>query len=785
MRKIIPLNHNWQFTRTSYDKLQQKNTKWESVSLPHTWNAVDGADGGEGYDRGEYFYKTTLQPEALLGSTPWAFRRRPDTLDSSLLPVCAFLRIGALSLRGAVYVNGREAGSHEGGYSAFTVDITNEFRQAADAGTSLEILISADNSEHSSLYPQTADFTLYGGLYRGVELLLVPEFHFDVSYYGAKGLCITSEIPEESDCAILHLNSWVNTASADYTIRYQIVDRDGSIPAECWRPTSDPKVDVLLPSPHLWQGVDDPWLYRLTATLVYRNEQVDQVSTTFGIREFYVDSEKGFFLNKKPVMLRGAACHQDWLYEGYALTREQHFTDAALIREMGANTVRLAHYQHSEDFYDACDESGFIVLAEIPYINCQSDDPKAQENARQQMKELIYQNYNHPCICFWGLSGEITAWGEKEGLVENHRAMNDLVKECDPSRLTTMAHASALPADSPLHGITDVESYDHYFGWCGDSCDRNEKWLDDFHEKRPDICLGLSGYGAEGIITYQPDIAECGDYSERYQAEYHEHMAKILTERPYLWSAHVWNMFDSGSAARREGGTAGRDNKGLITMDRQIKKEAFYVYKAYWSKEPFVYVCGRRYAQRAEDATCVKIYSNQSQVSLYVDGELFSTQVGSRIFVFEDVPLKEGFTCMTAAADGCSDSVTLEKVRQKPDIYTLPRTWDDDGGVTNWFEQIETVASDTPMEFSATHFSVHDRLRDIFASDEASSILLAALSSMTGRALNRSLLAADGDRTVLEMTRTLASEHPQTAQGIPENALQIINSELSKIKKHS
>ena len=784
MRKIIPLNHNWQFSKTPYDKLQQKDTKWHPVSLPHTWNAVDGADGGGGYDRGEYFYKTTLQPDALLAGTPWAFRRKPD-VTSSLLPVCAFLRIPALSLRGSVYVNGREAGSHEGGYSAFTVDLTEEFRKAADAGTSLEILITADNTEHSHIYPQMADFTFYGGLYRGMELLLLPEIHFDVSYYGAKGLCITSELMEESDHAMLHLNSWVNTESPDYTIRYQVVDRDGSILSECWRPASEPKVDVLLPSPHLWQGVDDPYLYRLTATLVYRNEQVDHVSTTFGIREFYVDSEKGFFLNRKPMMLRGVSRHQDWLYEGYALTREQHFRDAELIRELGANTVRLTHYQHSEDFYDACDEFGFIVWAEIPYIHCQSDDPKAHENAKQQMKDLIYQNYNHPSICFWGLSNEITFGGEKKNLVENHKELNALVKECDPSRLTTMAHVSMLPMESPLHGITDVESYNHYFGWYGESYDHNEKWLDEFHEKCPDICLGLSEYGAEGIITYQPDLAQCGDYSERYQAEYHEHMAKILMERPYLWSAHMCNMFDFGCAAKDEGGVAGRNNMGLVTMDRQIKKEAFFLYKAYWSKEPFVYLCGRRYAQRAEETTAVRIYSNQSQVSLYADGELLSTQVGSRIFVFEDVPLKNGFTCLTAVADGCSDTVTLEKVKEKPGIYTLPQEPCLGEGVTNWFDQIETVASDTPMEFSSTHFSVHDKVRDLLANDEAASILSDALSSMTGTRLNKSMMSAAGEKTLIEMTEMLTATNAGGTHKVPENALQIINSELNKIKKHS
>ncbi len=808
MRKIIPLNHNWQFTKTPYADLESKSTGWHTVSLPHTWNAVDGADGGGDYYRGECCYKTTLNPAMLLADTPWGNCRHADmacgacqtagesdaageeSRTSSLLPFHALLRIGALSLRGSVYVNGRELGSHEGGYSAFTVDITREFRHARRKGEELELVISADNSNHSNIYPQMADFSFYGGLYRGVELLILPDFHFEADYHAAKGLAVTCELTEESGHALIHLNSWVNKATPDYTVRYQIVDRDGSVAAACWRPAANAKTDILLPSPHLWQGVDDPYLYRCTATLVYRNEQTDQVSTTFGIREFYVDSEKGFFLNKKPMMLRGVSRHQDWLYEGYALSREQHFRDAELIREIGANTVRLAHYQHSEDFYDACDEFGFIVWAEIPYISIQSDDPAAHKNCRQQMKDLIYQNYNHPSICFWGLSNEITIGGEKPGLVENHKDLNALVKEIDPSRLTTMAHVSMLPMDSPLHGITDVESYNHYFGWYGGNYDYNEKWLDEFHGKYPEICLGLSEYGAEGIITYQPDQARCRDYSERYQAEYHEHMLKILMERPYLWSTHVWNMFDFGCAARDEGGVAGRNNKGLVTMDRQIKKEAFFVYKAYWSKEPFVYLCGRRYARRTGETTRIKVYSNQPQVSLYVNGELFTTMTGSRIFLFQDVPLGEGFTFLTAVADNCSDTITLEKTKEKPAIYTLPAQEGTGDGVANWFDKIETVASDAPMEFSATHFSVHDKINDILANEEACQIVSGALSSMSGMPLKKGMLAMMGEKTLAELAETMQSmggsapdETAKDARKIPANALQIINSELNKILK--
>lgn len=458
MRKIIPFNNDWNFSK---DKIN-----WEQVTLPHTWNSLDGMDGKDGYYRGRCFYQKQLEAPALQ--------------DGERL--C--LEILALSLCGAVYVNGVEVGNHDGGFSSFVVDITEVLEPTNT------ITILADNSPRDDIYPQMADFTFYGGLYRGVNLLILPKHHFDADFHGAPGLAVTPEIPEcntlkadgAAQFAMLHLRSWVTEASPDYTIRYLITDAAGQAAAEAWRPSEEPETDVLLPRAHLWQGVEDPYLYTCTASLVYRNETVDEVSCRFGIRTFYVDPDKGFFLNGRPMMLRGVSRHQDRLWQGNVLTREQHYEDAALISEIGANTVRLAHYQHSRDFYDACDEYGFIVWAEIPYISSQSDDPRAHENCILQMQDLIYQNYNHPSICFWGISNEITIAGEKPGLVENHKALNDLVKKLDPSRLTTIAHVSMLPPDSALHGITDVESYNHYFGWYGGSYENNEKWLDNFHE---------------------------------------------------------------------------------------------------------------------------------------------------------------------------------------------------------------------------------------------------------------------------------------------------------------
>lgn len=795
MREIISFNDNWNFSKDG--------THWEPVTLPHTWNAIDGMDGQGEYYRGVCRYEKSFAT--------------PPLRDGSRV----FLEVLACSLSGTVIVNGRELCRHKGGYSSFVTDITEALcpscsstaspgQQDTDARKTNTLTILADNSPQSDVYPQMADFTFYGGLYRGVNLLILPETHFDVCFHGTPGLTVTPEVidssilpdyaPETMCCpsgcnvgspshsALIHLNSRITAASPDYTVRYLITDAQGREVAEVWRPSESPRTEVLLPSPHLWQGVEDPYLYRCTASLVFRNQVTDQVTARFGIRFFSVDPQKGFFLNGKPLMLRGVSRHQDRLWKGNALTRKEHYEDAALIADLGANTVRLAHYQHSRDFYDACDEYGFVVWAEIPYISSQSEDPAAHDNCRLQMEDLIRQNYNHPSICFWGISNEITIVGEKPGLVENHRDLNALVKELDPTRLTTVAHVSMLSPESPLHGITDLESYNHYFGWYGGHYTKNEEWLDDFHEKYPDICLGLSEYGAEGIITWQPDEPKCRDYSESYQAEYHEHMAGILMERPYLWSTYVWNMFDFGCAARNEGGTAGRNNKGLVTLDRRIKKDAFYLYKAFWSTHPFVHLCGRRYVRHASDTVAVKVYSNQRCVSLFVNGQPFGTLTGDRIFRFERVPLGEGLTYLTVEAlapsgERIADTMTLERVDKRPEIYTLPQEEDDTDGVANWFETVETAADNRPMEFSREHFSVHDKIEDLSENPEAFSILSGALYAATGMKLKKSMLAMMGSKTLLELWDMMSQMGSSDDRKPPENALRIINAELGKVRK--
>ncbi|MDE6589518.1 MAG: glycoside hydrolase family 2 protein, partial [Oscillospiraceae bacterium] len=696
MRNIIELNKGWKFIREDAGLPAQFPESWGCVDLPHTWNAVDGHDGNGSYYRGRCWYaKTFATPKQPLSGGR------------------VYVEILAAGQQATVYVNGKEAIYHEGGYSIFRADVTD---LCVEEGENL-LVVACDNSNKDSVYPQSADFTFYGGLYRGVNLISVPNTHFDLDYYGGPGLKVTPKPCCDCGGARFELESWVANPDENFTVMYSILDAMGNEVASAVRPADSTRVTVAVPGAHRW-NIDDPYLYTVVATLQRRNESYDEVSAQVGVREFSCDPQKGFIINGVETPLRGVSRHQDRMYIGNALTWEDHYEDAEIIKELGANTIRLAHYQHSQDFYDACDELGFIVWAEIPFISVFNKDPDAHQNCISQLKELIIQNYNHPSICFWGISNEILIGGISDKLVENHHELNKLAKELDPTRLTTIAHVSMTPVDGPMHRITDVESYNHYFGWYGGKMEDNGPWLDKFHEEHPDICIGISEYGCEGIITWHSKEPACKDYSEEYQALYHEHLAKVFDERPWVWASHIWNMFDFGCAARNEGGVAGRNNKGLVTMDRKTKKDSYYIYKAYWTKEPMVHVCGRRYAQRAGEATEIRVYSNQPEVELMVNGKSVGKQAADKVFVFT-VALEPGFNIVAAKAGDIKDVITLEKVDEEPAIYTLPEFKDRAEGVANWFKLAGDLDLESPMEFPEGKYSVKDKMEALAESAEA------------------------------------------------------------------
>ncbi|MCD8160826.1 MAG: glycoside hydrolase family 2 protein [Clostridiales bacterium] len=746
MKEIISINDGWTLT---FPKGERPT---ETVDLPHTWNAVDGMDGNGSYLR-----------------TTAVYTRSFDTPVQPLAGGRTYVEVLAAALQATVYVNGEKVVYHEGGYSRFRADITDLCK---DGGNELKIEVS--NEEKSSVYPQSADFTFYGGLYRGVNLISVPATHFDLDYYGGPGIMVT---PKPTDCggATFEIESWVTNPDPNFTVMYSVEDFEGNEVASGVRPADDAKITLFVPDAHLW-GVDDPYLYTVTATLQRRNEAYDELVVSAGVRSFSCTPDEGFILNGVQTPLRGVSRHQDRLYEGNALTPEEHYEDALIIKELGANTIRLAHYQHNEYFYDACDELGFIIWAEIPFISVFNKDPAAHQNCISQLKELIIQNYNHPCICFWGISNEILIGGISQKLVDNHHELNDLAKKLDPTRLTTIAHVSHTPIQSPIHNITDVESYNHYFGWYGGKVEDNGPWLDNFHKVHPEICLGVSEYGCEGIITYHGPNPACKDYSEEYQALYHEHMAQVFDERPWIWSSHIWNMFDFGCAARNEGGVAGRNNKGLVTMDRKTRKDSFYVYQAYWTKEPMVHLAGRRYAQRAGDTTVVKVYSNQPEVALYLNGELVEKKEGYRVFSFT-VALKDGFNVLVADAGEVKDSMTLEKVEQEPEIYVLPEVNERAEGVANWFKQVGDMDLKAPMEFPEGYYSIKDTLEEISNNEEAMALTSKAIKLAT----NFDVAPGVG------MWGMMKSMSPESMTSMmptaPDGFIESLNAQLIKIKK--
>ena len=748
MRNIINLNQDWKFIQKDAGLPTALPQDWQSVNLPHTWNAVDGNDGNGSYDRGNYWYAKsfTTPKQPLAGGR-------------------TFVEILAANSEATVYVNGQKVIYHEGGYSIFRADITDYCKEE---GENL-LVVECSNIANDYVYPQNADFTFYGGLYRGVNLISVPNAHFDLEYYGGPGIMVTPK-PTECGGATFEIETFVKNIDENFTIQYTVYDEDGEEVGYAVRPADATKTTIFVPDAHLWD-FEDPYLYTVTAQLQRRNETYDEVEARVGVRTFACDPQEGFSINGVPTPLRGVSRHQDMMYIGNALTDDDHYDDALIIKELGANTIRLAHYQHSQDFYDACDELGFAIWAEIPFISVMSKNPKAHQNCIEQMKELVIQNYNHPSIMFWGVSNEILIGGISEQLVENHKELNALCKEMDPTRLTTIAHVSFTPVDGPMHYITDTESYNHYFGWYGGKMEDNGPWLDNFHEKHPGICLGVSEYGCEGIMTYHGPEPKCKDYSEDYQALYHEHMAKVLDERPWIWSSHVWNMFDFGCAARDEGGVAGRNNKGLVSMDRKTKKDSYYIYKAYWNPEPMVHLCGKRYVQRAGEEREIKVYTNQELVELYMNGEKVGEVAPVDHIARFTVSMKDGVNIFLAVAGDVKDTMTLEKVEVEPEIYTLPGQEEGEGGAANWFTASGDVdlEDDSPMEFPEGKLSIKSTIGQIYKNPEAWEFF----EKMSGGKLGP-------DKPMWNMMENFAVEMMMGMAGnVPESAIKALNKKLN------
>ena len=728
MSKAILLNTGWTFTKEGHD---------EPVTLPHTWNAVDGQDGGNDYYRGTCSYTRKLE--------------KPELSDGDR----AVLQFDGVAMTAVVSLNGEKVAEHKGGYSTFRVDITDALHDGAN-----ELIVSVDNSDNDTVYPQKADFTFYGGIYRDVTLHVVPAAHFALAENGAVPVKVTPAVTDlaERRCEVTVEAFVVGAQSVNFTLDGQQTSaavKDGTARAV-----------FTLEHARLWDGLDDPYLYTVTARL----DNGETETARFGCRKFEIDPQKGFILNGHPYPLRGVSRHQDRKGAGVAITKEMMEEDMALILEMGANTIRLAHYQHAQYFYDLCDKYGLVAWAEIPYIT--EHMPEATANTLSQMEELVLQNYNHPSIICWGLSNEITVTtGVTENLTANHRLLNDLCHRLDSTRPTTMAHAFMLDPNDPFVQLPDICSYNLYYGWYLGELQQNDEFFDTFHKNHPDRVIGLSEFGADANPAYQSARPERGDWSESYQAVYHEHMLKMWSERPYIWAMHVWNGFDFGADGRGEGGKPGQNQKGLVTFDRKTKKDAYFIYKAYLSSDPFVHLCGRRYAHRTESQTEIKVYSNQPRVTLFVDGKEFAAQDGDKIFKFI-VPIS-GTHEIRAVAGSCTDCMTITKA-DKPDP-----TYRAEGQVENWFDKPEELMKEG-------YYSIMDSMETLQKSPAASKLL----SSLMVKASNAYGDVAKNVKMPPEMERQMArtplrSILKQVAKSITPADVQQLNAALNKIKKES
>ena len=640
-RTVVPLGGEWTFA-----KLQGPDSaRWSAVAIPHCWNASDGTSPD--YYRGPAQYRCRFD-------APMAARQRGSR---------TFVRFEAVSQDATVWLNGQRLGCHRGAFTAFCYELTALLKPTGN-----ELVVEATNAPDSLIMPLEGDFTIFGGIYRPVWLLVLPEACFTPLDHASCGVYVsqTSVTAQRATLDVVAKVALPAGANAgDYTLRTTVYtpggvqvatqhSGDGTVAeGEPWLRLAQ---RVAIDQPELWQGIDHPAQHRFCFELLRRGQVVDTLTQLIGLRDCRVDPHRGFFLNGRSTPLRGVNRHQDRDGMGWGITSSEHRQDLALIQEIGANSVRLAHYPHADEFYALCDQAGMLVWAEIPYIGHGTLHQAFDANARQQLTELIRQNYNHCSIYCWSLFNELGGPKHPDLLVAQ---LNDLAHREDPTRLTV---AAANQDGRPENDMTDVMAYNTYPGWYW-ADPATMRWAIDWkYDPDKDRAIGISEYGAGASIHQHDqhiDKAPATDgpwHPEEWQARVHEGNYREIAQRPYVWASYVWNMFDFASASRHEGDRQGINDKGLVTYDRLTRKDAFYFYQANWSRQPMVYITSRRHTPRTEPTTDIKVYSNCPQVSIAVDGRAVPVErLDLGIFVARNVELRPGENVVTAqatAADG-------------------------------------------------------------------------------------------------------------------------------------
>lgn len=685
MKKTLQLNTDWKFSKLPDGR--DSRPVFEAVELPHTWY-----EEGNGY-RGLCVYEKEV--ELPSGSK------------------AAYVKFFGADQKAEVLVNGTPVGTHEGGYSAFAVPVPAD--AVSDGRFMLQVYLT--NEKNNVISPLAGDFTIFGGLYRGVEVIVTDDARFDYSYFGTDGVWAYTSVSEKKGEVHVRTKT-VNAANA--TVSLVLKDADGKCAASAIGNVNS-EIVLTLENPVLWNGKNSVYQYELTTELIVNGECVDRICRKVGFKTLTMDAKEGAFLNGKHIRINGVSKHQDTDQKYYAESQEDREQDFELIREIGANAVRLSHYQHIDETYTLADEAGLLVWAEIPLLKM-NQDLAMQENARLQLKELILQTMHHISIFCWGIQNEIGMFGDYPYMTEVIRQMKDEAKELDPSRLVTAANLYGVKAKSGLNHSTDMIGYNCYFGWYYGEMHDYSDFLDKLHENLPEMPLGMSEYGVDSNIKLHTDTPMIRDYSEEYQAVWHETVYNIFKQKSYLWGSFVWNMFDFSSDMRKEGGQLNRNAKGLVTYDRKTRKDAFYYYKAQWSEESFVHICSKRFERRATDDITVRIYTNQPAVTLFVNDERFAegNNDGNGTVVFEHVPMNmengaEAEVKVKAVAGPCQDDAIFMHVAEAEESYKLP---DSGAGqaVKNWFLTGNELSKEG-------YFSIEDIACELLENEEARKVL--------------------------------------------------------------
>ena len=641
-RLQIPLNGSWRFLAGDEPKASEPSfddASWTAVGLPHTWNNLDGEDGGANYRRGAGWY------------------RRHVTLDPAIAHKQLYLQFDGASLMAEVWVNGRHVGVHKGGMSRFRFDVTGLLK----AGFDNLIAVRVDNSAGLGFPPTSADFTFYGGLYRSVWLLATDPVQISTTDFASPGVYVTQRrvYPNAADLDVLAKVENHEIKAHAVSVRMSVIDAQGGVVktvAQNVQLAAGERTDVRqtlsLANPHLWNGRADPYLYTFRVELLDGGSVRDSIDQPLGLRFFSVDPNKGFFLNGHYLDLHGVNRHQDRIDKGWAISADDEAEDFALIKELGATGIRISHYEQADTWYGRCDATGIVAWAEFPFVNLGLDTPEFLANAEQQLTELIRQNFNHPAICFWGVGNE-TRGDPSYPIIADLAA---LARREDPSRLSTYAQNAKASDAKTFH--TDVVAFNKYFGWYNGKTGDFATFVDETHAAYPDLRFGMSEFGAGASIFQHEDPpkqpATKGPFHpEEYQAQLHETTWLAMKTRPWIWGKFIWCMFDFGSDGRSEGDHPGINDKGLVTYDRKTRKDAFYWYKANWSEEPVVYITGRRMTDRKAGAMTIKVYSNAAQVSVSLNGktlEPVSDPAGNHLFLWPSAILAPGENSVIATA---------------------------------------------------------------------------------------------------------------------------------------